>query len=119
MTTHEIHSGIALALNDLGIQAKAYPRSPRTRENVVIRFKRNGQVYIYTAFVDGTILALGDSSLAMYTMFNLEDPELFKKVSDYLTELTETVDIYGFRDERFEIGDMLENHIKHCDNFGQ
>jgi hypothetical protein len=120
-TMYEMHTAIAYALREEGLEAEAYKReNERQRGNIVIKLKNKG--IILTAFVDGQLLAIGNTNLYLYQTFDLNDPDTFTNITHFLNNLQnhhghETEHGLWFRDDRFYLGDMTENWIKHTDNW--
>lgn len=110
---YEIHLAVVGALVELGLDAFACRRRGTIRENIIIRVELEyGKVEVWTAFVDGTTLALGKSDLYMHATFDLNDPGCFERVVAFLRGNREEWVRFGFRDERFGLGDIIEGWVK-------
>lgn len=117
---YEIHCAVAMALCEEGLDAFSFPRTRGTKENIVIRVPeaRYRRALVFTAFVDGDILAVGEPERQyLLKQFSLPDPDCFTKVKKWLCEATDEEQPYDFRDERLGLGDMLHNWIANTPRF--
>jgi hypothetical protein len=110
---YEIHLAVVGALVELGLEAYAFRRRGNVRENIVIRVEGNKpNLVVWTAFVDGTTLAIGRGDLYVYKSFDLNDPGCFEEVVAFLCGNPVMPDGAWFRDERLWLGDIIESWVK-------
>jgi hypothetical protein len=121
------HQAIAQILVDEGIAAWAYKRDIEHQQNIVIRYRREPncdgrprQPLIYTAFVEESVgeVWFGITNGYLLATFPLADPQVFKKLVDYIRTEPGRNDSHSFRHESLCLGDMTENWVVHNDNFG-
>lgn len=122
VVVRDLYLAITAALCEEGLEVYVFWRVVGDGDRVVIRVPQHGllggRALVFTAFVDGGDLVVGDPRTTfVLANFELADPGVFTKAGEWLLASRVDVQTYQRRDRRLYVGDMSLGWIERTPQF--